>query len=89
MNGTSVAEHDGHFFLADLTVFLAVGDNHGECFSSSVKFSALIYPMSMEKASPLPESVPQGRRKQSAMKTAPNQRFKTCTHGSSEKIKHP
>jgi hypothetical protein len=58
MNGTSVAEHDGLFFLADLTGFPAVGDNHGECFSSSVKYFALIYPMSMEKASPLPESVP-------------------------------
>jgi hypothetical protein len=89
MNGTSVAEHDGHFFLADLTVFLAVGDNHGERFSSFVKFSALIYPMSMEKASPLPESVPKAHRKRSAMKTAPNQRFKTSIHGSSEKIKHP
>jgi hypothetical protein len=89
MSGTSVAEHNGHFFLADLTEFLAVGDNHGERFSSFVKFSALIYPMSMEKASPLPESVPQERRKQSTVKTAPNQRFKTATHRSSEKIKHP
>jgi hypothetical protein len=32
MSGTSVAEHNGHFFLADLTEFLAVGDNHGERF---------------------------------------------------------
>jgi hypothetical protein len=89
MNGTSVAEHDGCFFLTDLTVFLAVGHNHGERFSSSVKFSALIYPMSMEKASPLPESVPKEHRQQSAMKTAPNLRFKTSIHESSEKIAHP
>jgi hypothetical protein len=82
MNGTSVAEHNGHFFLADLTEFLAVGDNHGERFSSFVKFSALIYPMSMEKASPLPESTSKECRKRCTVKTAPNQRFKTSIHGS-------
>jgi hypothetical protein len=89
MNGTSVAEHNGHFFLADLTEFLAVGDNHGERFSSFVKISALIYPMSIEKASPLPESVSKEIRKRSTMKTAPNQRFKTSIQELSEKIKHP
>jgi len=30
---TAVAQDDGHFLLADLTEFLAVGDNHGERFS--------------------------------------------------------
>ncbi len=63
MNGASVAEHDGHIFLADLTALRAVGDDHKEDFSSSVNFSALMYPMNVEKASILPGDAPEAREK--------------------------
>jgi hypothetical protein len=54
MDGAAVAEHDGTFLPADLAEFFSVRDDHGERFSSSVKFSSLIYMMRDEKASPLP-----------------------------------
>ena len=54
MDGAAVAEYDGMFFPANLAEFFAVRDDHGERFSSSVKFSSLIYMMRDEKASPLP-----------------------------------
>jgi hypothetical protein len=89
MDGTSVTENDRHLILADLTAYRAVGDNHGELFSSSVNFSALIYPMSAEKASTLPESTPRDREKRCTLEAAPNQCFKTCVQESSDKVEHP
>jgi hypothetical protein len=89
MDRTAVAQDDGHLFPADLTEFLAVGDDHGEYFSWSVNFPALIYMMNVEKASALPESGPEKDRKQSIMKTAPHLCFKALRHESSEKVDHP
>jgi len=38
MDGAAVAEHDGMFLPAYLAEFFAVRDDHGERFSSYVKF---------------------------------------------------
>jgi hypothetical protein len=89
MDGAAVAEHDGTFLPADLAEFFAVRDDHGERFSSSVKFSSLIYMMSDEKASPLPRSARQEQVKRGALKHASQKDFTASSCGSPEKITDP
>ena len=89
MDGAAVAEHDGTFLPADLAEFFAVRDDHGERFSSSVKFSSLIYMMRDEKASPLPGMGLQEHVKGGVLKHASRKSFTASHRGSPEKITDP